>query len=297
MTKNTDYISGNPLGHGDSTDYRPYVIDQGWESYSPEDHGTWAILYNRQKEILHGRACDEFMENMDHLKIGDQQIPNFLELSKTLKSLTGWEVVAVPGLIPDLPFFQLLSERKFPAGNFIRRRDQLDYIEEPDVFHDLFGHVPLLAEPVFADYLQAYGKGGLKAHAHNAITNLARLYWYTVEFGLMNTPKGLRIYGAGILSSGGESVFALDDPSPNRIKFDLRRVMQTQYRVDDYQPTYFVIDSFKQLFEETYQDFSDLYTSLKTAPNEFGADQVLVDDLLITRGTQAYHQGRAKATS
>ena len=293
----SDYVSGNPMGHGETGDYAPYIIDQGWANYTAEEHGTWKILYNKQKEILKGRACDEFMDNLDRLKISDAQIPDFKELSKTLKALTGWEVVSVPGLIPDLPFFQLLSERKFPAGNFIRRRDQLDYIEEPDVFHDLFGHVPLLADPVFADYLEAYGKGGMRAHEHGTITNLARLYWYTVEFGLMNTPKGPRIYGAGILSSGGESVFSLEDPSPNRIKFDLKRVMQTAYRVDDYQPTYFVIDSFKQLFEETYQDFSGLYKELKAAPKEFGADQVLADDHLINEGTQSYHRGRAKSAS
>ncbi|MDB5491226.1 MAG: phhA [Micavibrio sp.] len=293
----SEYVSGNPMGHGDTGDYTQYIIDQGWKNYTAEDHGTWKILYNKQKEILKGRACDEFMDNLDRLKISDAQIPDFKELSKTLKSLTGWEVVAVPGLIPDLPFFQLLSERKFPAGNFIRRRDQLDYIEEPDVFHDLFGHVPLLADPTFADYLEAYGKGGMRAHEHGTIKNLARLYWYTVEFGLMNTPKGVRIYGAGILSSGGESVFALEDQSPNRIKFDLKRVMQTAYRVDDYQPTYFIIDSFKQLFEETYQDFSGLYKELKAAPKEFGADQVLADDHLINEGTQSYHRGRVKSAS
>jgi phenylalanine-4-hydroxylase len=284
----SDYVSGNPMGHGDDDDYAPYIIDQGWDKYTDEEHGTWNILCNRQKEILKGRACDEFMENLDRLKIGDNGIPDFRETSKTLKNLTGWEVVAVPGLIPDLPFFKLLSERKFPAGNFIRRRDQLDYIQEPDVFHDLFGHVPLLAHPVFADYLEAYGKGGLRAHSFGTIKNLARLYWYTVEFGLMRTARGLRIYGAGILSSPGESVFSLEDDSPNRIGFDLMRVMQTSYRVDDYQPTYFVIDGFQQLFDETYQDFAPIYAALKQQNKEFAANAVLPEDDVIHRGDGSY---------
>jgi phenylalanine-4-hydroxylase len=286
-----------PVIDENDPDYTPYVIDQGWDKYTPEDHETWKILYNRQQEILQNRACDEFIDNMNKLEIGSSEIPDFKKMSSRLKSLTGWEVVAVPGLIPVLPFFQLLSERKFPAGNFIRRRDQLDYLEEPDVFHDVFGHVPLLADPVFADYIEAYGKGGLRAHELGTVTNLARLYWYTVEFGLMNTAKGLRIYGAGILSSSGESVFALDDPSPHRIKFDLMRVMQTDYKIDDYQANYFVIDNFKQLFDETYKDFAGLYNDLKSAPKQFDAGQVLADDNLINEGTQSYHRGKVTSAS
>lgn len=291
----SEYIGGNPMGHGESDDYASYVIDQGWKNYTAEEHGTWNILYNRQREILPGRACAEFLDNMDRLAIGDQEIPDFAGLSKTLKSLTGWEVVAVPGLIPDLPFFKLLSERKFPAGNFIRRRDQINYIQEPDVFHDVFGHVPLLAHPVFADYLEAYGKGGLRAHHFGTITNLARLYWYTVEFGLIKTAEGPRIYGAGILSSPGESVFALEDASPNRIGFDLKRVMQTSYRVDDYQQSYFVIDSFDQLFKETYQDFASIYADLKAQNREYAADAVLPGDAVLHRGTGEYAAAKKRA--
>ncbi len=287
-----EYIAGNPMGDGQVDDYERYIIDQNWDQYTAEAHGTWKILYNRQKEILKGRACDEFMENMDKLDISENGIPDFKVLSKKLKSLTGWEVVAVPGLIPNLAFFQLLANRKFPAGNFIRRRDQIDYIEEPDVFHDLFGHSPLLADPVFTDYMEAYGKGGLRAAEHGAINNLSRLYWYTVEFGLMRTEKGLRIYGAGILSSPGESVFALDDPSPNRIEFDLKRMMRTKYRVDDYQPTYFVIDSFQQLFDQTYQDFGVLYEELKAEKMEYDVDEVVEGDRIIHRGTGDYARQR-----
>ena len=288
----SEYIAGNPMGHGDSDDYTPYILDQNWSAYTAEDHGTWNILYNRQRDVLRGRACNEFIDNLDRLGIDDTKIPDFREMSKTLKSLTGWEVVAVPGLIPDLPFFKLLSERKFPAGNFIRTRAQLDYIEEPDVFHDVFGHVPLLAHPVFADYLEAYGKGGMRAHDFGTIKNLARLYWYTVEFGLLNTPEGLRIYGAGILSSSGESVFSLESPSPNRIGFDLMRVMQTAYRVDDFQPGYFVIDSFDQLFAETYKDFGPVYEDIKSRNCEIPADAVMPGDAIIHRGTGSYAAGK-----
>ena len=246
------------------------------------------MLYKRQRDLLQDLACPEFLENLDKLGIDDTQIPDFKRLSETLKGLTGWEVVAVPGLIPDLPFFQMLAERKFPAGHFIRKRAQLDYIEEPDVFHDVFGHVPLLAHPVFADYLEAYGRGGLRAHESGTIKNLARLYWFTVEFGLIQTAQGLRIYGAGILSSAGESRFALQDPSPHRIKFDLKRVMQTNYRVDDYQQSYFVIDSFEQLFKETYQDFGALYEDIKSHPRLLAPDELVAEDHVIHKGTQSY---------
>ena len=287
-----EYEAGNPMGDGKVDDYERYIIDQGWDKYTEEEHGTWNILYNRQKEILKGRACDAFLENMEKLEISDREIPDFKILSRKLKALTGWEVVAVPGLIPNLAFFQLLANRKFPAGNFIRRRDQLDYIEEPDVFHDLFGHSPLLADPVFTDYMEAYGKGGLRAAENGMIAQFSRLYWYTVEFGLMRTAEGLRIYGAGILSSPGESVFALDDPSPNRIEFDLKRMMQTKYRVDDYQPTYFVIDSFRQLFDETYQDFGPLYEALKAEKIEYAVDEVVEGDRIIHRGTGEYARAR-----
>jgi phenylalanine-4-hydroxylase len=286
---------GNPKGHGDSTDYSPFVCDQKWEAYSVEDHNTWSVLFDRQKEIIKGRACDEFVEGLEALGIDNKQIPDFEKLSVVLKEKTGWEVVAVPGLIPDLPFFQLLSERKFPAGNFIRRADQLDYIQEPDVFHDVFGHVPLLANPVFADYLEAYGKGGLRSQEFGAITNLARLYWYTVEFGLIKTPKGQRIYGAGIISSPGETVFSLESDSPNRVAFDLKRVMQTEYRVDDYQQTYFVIDSFQQLFEQTLADFAPLYRELESDTVTYSPEQIAEKDTVLTRGTQEYAKSKISA--
>ena len=208
---------------------------------------------------------------------------------------TGWQVVAVPGLVPDAVFFDHLANRRFVAGNFIRRADQLDYLQEPDVFHDVFGHVPMLADPVFADYMQAYGKGGLRSLGFDALHKLARLYWYTVEFGLIEEAGALRIYGAGIVSSYGESVFALEDPSPNRIGFDLARVMRTEYRIDDYQQNYFVIPSLDHLLKVTVEtDFGPLYATLETLPDIAIAD-IMATDRVITRGTQDYALGKAAA--
>ncbi|HEY1261023.1 MAG TPA: phenylalanine 4-monooxygenase, partial [Stellaceae bacterium] len=198
-------------------------------------------------------------------------------LSEVLDRATGWRIVAVPGLVPDDVFFAHLAARRFPATCFIRRRDQLDYLQEPDVFHDICGHVPLLMNPVFADYMQAYGEGGLKASGLGHLPHLARLYWYTVEFGLIATLQGLRIYGSGILSSAGESVYALDDPRPHRIGFDLRRVMRTSYRIDRYQATYFVIDDFEQLFAATRPDFAPIYHEIAALP-DIEADAVLAAD-------------------
>ena len=286
--------TGNPTGHGHPDDWEKYVADQGWDNYTDEEHETWNILFDRQSKITLRRACDEFFEGQKRLKIAANGIPDFREVNKTLKALTGWEVVAVEGLIPDLPFFKLLSERKFPAGNFIRKRSSLDYIQEPDVFHDVFGHVPLLANPTIADYMETFGHGGLRAHEFGTITNLARLYWFTVEFGLMQTPKGLRIYGAGILSSPGETVFSLEDASPNRIGFDIKRIMQTQYRVDDYQQTYFVIDSLQHLLDQTTVDFASIYAALKKEDQTYALDAIAPGDRVITKGTQAYARAKGK---
>jgi len=208
-----------------------------------------------------------------------------------LLRLTGWKVVAVPSLVPDEVFFDHLANRRFPAGQFIRRPDQIDYIEEPDVFHDVFGHVPMLAHPVFADYMQAYGKGGQRAlNEFGALKNLARLYWYTVEFGLIAKPDGWRIYGSGIVSSRAESVYAVESASPNRIGFDLERVMRTEYRIDDFQESYFVIHSFEELFAETYKDFAALYRKLANGPSYKPGD-VLATDHLYTKGTHTYVGG------
>jgi phenylalanine-4-hydroxylase len=268
-----------------------YTIDQHWERYDAAEHGTWRTLFQHQARILRGRACGEFLDGLTKLRLVSDHIPQFERLSDDLEKLTGWRVVAVPSLVPDDIFFAHLANRRFPAGQFIRRADQLDYIEEPDVFHDVFGHVPMLAHPVFADYMQAYGKGGQRAlKEFGALRNLARLYWYTVEFGLIEKPEGLRIYGSGIVSSRAESIYAVESPSPNRIGFDLERVMRTEYRIDDFQESYFVIRSFDELFAETYKDFAALYRKLENGPTYKPGD-ILATDHLHTKGTHTYVGG------
>ncbi len=269
-----------------------WTIPQDWARYTPDEHAMWDRLFARQAKMLPGRAAPEYLEGLEMLRMSRPGIPNFDELSERLMQATGWQVAAVPGLVPEAVFFDHLANRRFVAGRFIRTPDQLDYLEEPDIFHDVFGHVPLLANPVFADYMQAYGQGGQRAAGLGAIDNLARLYWYTVEFGLIRSEEGLRIYGAGIVSSYGESVFALDDPSPNRLGFDLQRLMRTKYRIDDYQQNYFVIDSFDQLLRQTLDtDFGPLYDKIQALP-EIEIETILPSDTVYTSGTQAY--ARAK---
>jgi phenylalanine-4-hydroxylase len=271
-----------------------WTIPQAWERYTAEEHATWDTLFARQAKLLPGRASEAFLRGLDVLKLSKPGIPDFAELSERLMGLTGWQVVAVPGLVPDDVFFDHMANRRFVAGNFIRRPDQLDYLQEPDVFHDVFGHVPMLADPVFADYLAAYGRGGQRALELGALKQLSRLYWYTVEFGLVAEPEGLRIYGAGIVSSYGESIFALDDPSPHRIGFDMKRVMQTDYRIDDYQQSYFVIPSFEELLRQTVEtDFAPLYEEI-VGREPIPVDAIVAGDAAITRGTQAYARGKAQ---
>jgi phenylalanine-4-hydroxylase len=264
-----------------------WTIDQGWETYTQAEHDVWITLYERQRDLLPGRACDPFLKGLDALDLHRTGIPDFARINEELERLTGWTVVAVPGLVPDAVFFDHLANRRFPAGNFIRKPEQLDYLQEPDVFHDVFGHVPMLTDPTFADYMQAYGQGGLRALNLGRLHNLARLYWYTVEFGLLETAAGLRIYGAGIVSSHAESIFALDDPSPNRLGFDLARTMRTPYRIDDFQQVYFVIPSLQALLDATLADFGALYAAL-AGQTDIPIEAVLPDDKVFTRGTQAY---------
>ena len=268
-----------------------WTIDQGWDDYSAAEHAVWKTLFDRQTKLLPGRACDAFIEGMNSLPIAADRIPDFLELSEVLQQRTGWQVVAVPGLVPDAVFFEHLANRRFPSGNFIRQAHQLDYLEEPDVFHDVFGHVPMLMNPAIADYIQAYGEGGLRARELGVLDKLARVYWDTVEFGLIRQPDGLRIYGAGIASSRTETVFALEDASPNRIGFDLERVMRTNYRIDDFQESYFVIDSLDQLLELATIDFGPIYDRIAGQP-EHVPGEVLANDRVIVRGTGSYHAGK-----
>ncbi len=247
----------------------------------------WSSLYERQVGLLGARACDAFLEGLGALDLNGGGIPDFAAINPRLETLTGWRVVAVPGLIPDAAFFELLARRRFPAARFIRDPAELDYLAEPDIFHDVFGHVPMLTNPVFADYMQAYGEGGLRALGLDQLHHLARLYWYTVEFGLLQTPAGLKIYGAGIASSAAETVFALEDPSPNRLAFDMLRVMRTRYRIDDFQQSYFVIPSLEALLEATLQDFGPVYAALENAP-DLAPDDVSSGDTTLNRGSRAY---------
>ncbi|KNG94261.1 phenylalanine 4-monooxygenase [Pseudaestuariivita atlantica] len=261
-----------------------FTIDQMWSSYTAEEHDRWDRLYARATKVLRTRACPEFLHALDRLALSGGGIPDMAELSERLTPLTGWQVVPVTDLVPDDIFFDHLANRRFPAGAFIRPEAEFDYLSEPDIFHDIFGHVPLLADPVYADFMQAYGRGGARALERGQLKNLARLYWYTVEFGLIRGQGDLKLFGAGIMSSVAESRFALEDPSPNRIAFDLERVMRTEYDIDDFQKTYFVIDSFEDLRAACDADFGPLYDRLRTAP-DIAPDAVIDGDDVLWRGT------------
>jgi phenylalanine-4-hydroxylase len=266
--------------------YTTATVEQPWADYTHTEHEVWATLFRRQREALKGRACNEFLENQERFGMTPDAIPKFQDLNKVLKAGTNWEIVGVEGLLPDEVFFDHLANRRFPVTWWIRKPEQLDYLSEPDLFHDLFGHVPMLLNPVFADYVQAYGRGGVKAHklGADALMKLTRLYWYTVEFGLIDTHEGVRIYGSGIVSSRGESIYSLESASPNRIGFDLERIMRTKYKIDTYQQTYFVIDGFQQLMDATRPDFAPIYARLGDQP-EFAAGSVQDGDRVIHRGT------------
>ncbi|NRA30078.1 MAG: phenylalanine 4-monooxygenase [Parvularculaceae bacterium] len=287
-------MDGDPVFHRASQEpAADYTIPQDWELYTPEEHATWDKLYARLMDVLPGRADAAFLNGLKALDLGAGGIPNFERMSDELEALTGWRVVAVPGLVPDEVFFDHLANRRFPAGNFIRRPDQLDYIQEPDVFHDVFGHVPMLSNPVFADYMQAYGQGGLKSLDSGCLRNLAALYWYTVEFGLIQSSEGLRIYGAGIVSSPSESRFSLEDASPNRLGFSVERLLRTGYRIDDFQQTYFVIESYEDLLDRTLRtEFDPLYAALRqegqAGSYQYTPADVLDEDHVVTNGTQDY---------
>jgi phenylalanine-4-hydroxylase len=266
-----------------------WTVNQGWAEYTPAQHAVWKTLYERQTQLLPGLACDAFLDGMRKLPMAADRIPNFEALSEVLHRATGWQVVAVPGLVPDAVFFEHLANRRFPAGNFIRGAHELDYLEEPDVFHDVFGHVPMLMHPVMADFIQAYGQGGLRAQRVGKLAELARVYWYTVEFGLVRQGDGTRIYGAGIASSFSESTFSVHSPSPNRIAFELERVMRTRYRIDDFQESYFVLDSLDDLLALAQIDFEPVYAALNTGPT-FEPGQLLAQDRVLHAGSGEYHR-------
>ena len=271
-----------------------WTIDQGWSRYTAEEHAVWRTLYERQTRLLPGRACTAFLDGLQALPIAPERIPDFDALNQLLLRRTGWQIVAVPGLVPDEVFFQHLAHRRFPAGNFIRRAEQLDYLEEPDVFHDVFGHAPMLMNPALADYMQAYGEGGLRALRLGVLDKLARVYWHTVEFGLVREAGELRIYGAGIVSSATETRFALESPSPHRIRFDLQRVLRSRYRIDDFQQAYFVLDSLEDLLALARIDFAPHYDAVATLP-ALAPGAALPSDELLHRGDGRYHQGQRPA--
>ena len=277
--KTDHYTASHPDDLPQAADY---TVQQPLHLYTEQDHQTWRTLYARQAQLLNGRACDEYLRGLQQLRMSHERVPDFNELNDILRAHTGWQIVAVNGLVPDEVFFDHLANRRFPCTWWMRRPEQMDYLQEPDCFHDVFGHVPLLINPVFADYMQAYGEGGLKAERLQVLPMLARLYWYTVEFGLIQTADGLRIYGAGIVSSKAESLYSLDSDAPHRVGFDLRRILRTEYKNDDVQKTYFVIRDFAQLFDQTRADFTLIYDELKALPS-FSADQIQVGDQIVSR--------------
>ena len=259
-----------------------YCVAQDWEHYSAQEHALWSTLYRRQLALVERYAAHEFLEGTHLLGASAEQIPRFEEINVRLAAASGWRIVAVPGLIPDQQFFDHLAERRFPVTVWIRRPEELDYLVEPDVFHDFFGHVPLLTNPVFARFMQAYGRAGAKAmQVPGGLTMLSRLYWYMVEFGLILDRSGLRVYGAGILSSKGETVYSVESPEPQRLRFELVRVMRTDYRIDSYQQSYFVLDSYEELFDACYgTDFTPLYERFGTAA-PLAADARLPGDRIV----------------
>lgn len=274
--------------------YQHLIVDQNWANYTATEHETWKILFERQMKILEPRICHEYLSGLDHLGFTADRIPKFDEVNERLKAITGWQVVATEGLVKSKAFFDMLKDRKFPAGYFIRSREQLDYLEEPDILHDLFGHIPLLTHPPYADYMHEYGVGGERALQYKTTKNLARLNWWTIEFGLIRQDDRLKIYGAGLVSSYTEAKYCLDDPSPHHLAFNLDRCMRTRVYINDFQPCYFVIDSFEQLFHQAAgMDFTNLYQDFKgleghQKAGEYLPFDIVEGDVVIRKGTQAY---------
>lgn len=266
-----------------------YTLPQAWDRYSPAEHARWRRLYARQAAVTAAHASPAFLQALHRID-ASRGIPRLDRVSEALYASTGWRLVVVPGLVPDPVFFAHLAARRFPVTRWLREEHELDYIVEPDIFHDFYGHVPMLFEPAFADGMQAYGVRGLELDESGA-KRLARLYWYVVEFGLERRPEGLKAFGAGIVSSSAETVFSVQDPSPNRIAFDLRRVLRTRYRIDDFQQTYFVLDRFDDLLGAVERPLGPVIADVSGAPDLEPHDLDPADQV-ITRG-QGRRLGRA----
>lgn len=261
-----------------------FIIKQEHNNYATEDHALWKKLCDQQEIILKNRASKEFLDGLAKLDINSDKIPDFERLSDKIEKITGWRIVAVPGLVPDDIFFSHLANKRFPCSWWIRPPDKIDYIQEPDIFHDLYGHVPLLINPFFSDFIQLYGKKGMEALKENSLHYLARLYWYTVEFGLINTNDGLKIFGSGIISSKDESIYCLESNIPNRIKFDLKRIMSTEYIIDTFQSTYFVIDSYERLYNDMNEKLPLIYNQLHSM-TDYPPNLLLDNDEVYRNGT------------
>nr|WP_314464698.1 phenylalanine 4-monooxygenase [uncultured Novosphingobium sp.] len=243
-----------------------YTVGQDWHAYTPEMHERWRRLHARQSALVETYACRAFREGLARLDCADG-IPRFEDANAILGPATGWELVGVPGFIPDAVFFDHLAHRRFPVTRWLREEHELDYLVEPDVFHDFFGHVPMLLDPTIADFLELYGKAGARAMAMDALAMLARIYWYTIEFGLVREDGALKVFGAGIISSASETRFSIEDRAVLRLPFDAVRVMRTGYMIDAFQKTYFVLESLPQLIEDLVGlDFGPVYENWRAAP-------------------------------
>lgn len=244
-----------------------YTVGQDWQAYTPQMHERWRRLHARQAALVERYACRSFREGLARLDCA-AGIPRFEDANTLLGPATGWALVAVPGFIPDAVFFNHLAHRRFPVTRWLREEHELDYLVEPDVFHDFFGHVPMLLDPAIADFLELYGKAGARAMEMGALEMLARIYWYTIEFGLVYEAGALKVFGAGIMSSASETVFSIENPDVLRLPFDPVRIMRTGYMIDSFQKTYFVLDSLSQLIGELVGlDFGPVYAAWRdTAP-------------------------------
>jgi phenylalanine-4-hydroxylase len=267
-----------------------FFTEQHHEAYSTEDHAIWQLLYERQMDILANRASSDFLAGLQQTGMTPEGVPFYAEITERLLAKTGWQLHPVVGIVPNDLFFKLLSEKKFPVTTWIRTRQQLEYLEEPDLFHDVFGHVPLLVDIKYCAFLEALGHLALKYIDNTLVIELlARLYWYTIEFGLQQTPDGIRIYGAGILSSPGESVYSLSQ-EPTKAFFNVQEIFHTPYIKEKFQSQYFIIKSLEQLYAQTptlealLHEELFLATTYTSAPEQYGVAKP-VDSLALAATT------------